>query len=189
MVQFKSLADFPGYRVGDDGSVWSCWRLRRRLGRRAGFESYMDTRNWRRMRLVPDKDGYLMVKMQRGAKQHTRKVARLVLELFVGSCPEGMQSCHNDGVKTNNAVSNLRWDTREGNERDKLSHGTRLSGEKMPTAKLTRDQVVEIHRRRAAGETLFSLATKYGVAFQHIGQIVTGKRWREVYEEVAKVRN
>jgi hypothetical protein len=35
-----------------------------------------------------------------------------------------MDGCHNDGDPFNNAVTNLRWDTRSGNLRDKIAHGT-----------------------------------------------------------------
>lgn len=35
-----------------------------------------------------------------------------------------MDGCHNDGDPLNNAVENLRWDSRAGNFRDKIAHGT-----------------------------------------------------------------
>jgi hypothetical protein len=52
------------------------------------------------------------------------RVHRLVLEAFVGPCPEGMVGCHNDGDPLNNRLDNLRWDTPSNNERDKWVHGT-----------------------------------------------------------------
>lgn len=58
--------------------------------------------------------GYLCVKF-RGKKY---KVHRLVLEAFVGPCPEGMECDHIDRDKLNNHVSNLRWTDRTGNNRN-----------------------------------------------------------------------
>ena len=36
----------------------------------------------------------------------TRSVGRLVLEVFVGPCPPGMEACHNDGDPHNNWLDN-----------------------------------------------------------------------------------
>lgn len=34
-----------------------------------------------------------------------------------------MEVCHNDGNPANNVVTNLRWDTKKANARDRLMHG------------------------------------------------------------------
>lgn len=52
-----------------------------------------------------------------------RYAHRLVLETFVGPCPEGMQCRHLDGVGTNNDVANLRWGTASENRRDDWGPG------------------------------------------------------------------
>src|SRR3990170_1323459 len=39
----------------------------------------------------------------------TRLVHRMVLETFVGPCPDGMECAHEDGVRTNCNLSNLQW--------------------------------------------------------------------------------
>jgi len=56
-------------------------------------------------------------------------VHRLILQTFVGVCPDGMQSCHNNGKRSDNRLSNLRWDTFKNNHADMMKHGTRLMGE------------------------------------------------------------
>src|SRR5699024_6464865 len=50
-------------------------------------------------------------------------VHRLVLEAFVGPCPDGMEACHWDDDKTNNHVSNLRWATQSDNMHDRVRNG------------------------------------------------------------------
>lgn len=55
-------------------------------------------------------------------------IHRLVLETFVGPCPEGMEACHNNGNPADNRVENLRWDTHIANMADQRVHGTRVPG-------------------------------------------------------------
>jgi hypothetical protein len=68
--------------------------------------------------------------------QKRKLVHRVVLEFFIGKCPDGMEACHNDGNKLNNNLSNLRWDTHRNNCLDKISHGTSLSGSKNHKSKI-----------------------------------------------------
>jgi len=51
-------------------------------------------------------------------------VHRLVLEAWVGPCPDGHEGCHKNGNPADNAVSNLRWGTKSSNQYDKREHGT-----------------------------------------------------------------
>lgn len=53
----------------------------------------------------------------------TKKVHRLVLEAFVGPCPDGMECCHNNGIPGDNKLTNLRWGTRIENAADVRRHG------------------------------------------------------------------
>jgi hypothetical protein len=50
-------------------------------------------------------------------------VHRLVLLTFVGPPPDGFQGCHNNGIPTDNRLTNLRWDTQSENMRDVIRHG------------------------------------------------------------------
>jgi len=43
-----------------------------------------------------------------------------------------MQACHNNGQPGDPALSNLRWDTPEGNTRDQYLHGTRMRAIRHP---------------------------------------------------------
>lgn len=57
-------------------------------------------------------------------------IHRLVLEAFVGPCPDGMEALHSDGNKTNNNVDNLRWGTPSENNRDIVKHGRHRNARK-----------------------------------------------------------
>ena len=47
----------------------------------------------------------------------------LVLEAFIGLRPKNMECCHNDGNPQNNDLTNLRWDTKLSNAKDRIKHG------------------------------------------------------------------
>jgi hypothetical protein len=170
-VTYREIPGFPGYRIGDDGSVWS---NRGRNGR-AGS-------GWRRIRTDPDPGtgGYCRVALCAGGMKNLY-VHRLVLQVFVGPCPEGMEACHNDGNRANNRLANLRWDTHQSNVDDMRAHGTHRQGAKMHLAKLTDEIVLAIRAEYAAGGvTHRQLARKFGVAKTAIHNVLNRQTWRHV---------
>lgn len=105
-------------------------------------------------------------------------VHRLVLEAFVGPCHEGMEGCHCDGNPGNNAIDNLRWDTRKGNWDDRRKHGNAAS-----TRKLSDGQVREIRLLvSSTGLTNIEIAARYGVHHSTVSLIRRGKVWKSVPE-------
>lgn len=53
-------------------------------------------------------------------------------------------------------------------------------GEANATAKLTTEQVREIRRRRAQGETICALAAAFGVVHNHISRVASRKVWAHI---------
>lgn len=114
-VEYRAISGFPGYRVGNDGSVWTIKANGgndKRPGRRA--------QHWRRLIAHVTRTGYHRVHLiNDDGKSWVPCVHRLVLDAFVGPRPSGMQACHYpDFDKGNNRLENLRWDTHAENERD-----------------------------------------------------------------------
>ena len=79
--------------------------------------------------------GYLVVTLSNGKRQkRVRLVHHLVMEAFVGERPYKYDTCHGNNDKADNRLSNLRYDTREGNLKDsaslaeKCKRGHRISG-------------------------------------------------------------
>lgn len=68
--------------------------------------------------------GYMYVHLQRDGVSVNRRVHRLVLEAFIGPCPEGMEVCHNNATRNDNRLVNLRYGTSAENKADMLKHGT-----------------------------------------------------------------
>lgn len=114
-----------------------------------------------------------------GARK-TMPIHRLVLNAFVGPRPGGMVCCHNNGNPHDNRLKNLRWDTQTNNHLDKRRHGTAAWGERNPQAKLTRNQVVEIRERVAAGELQRVVGAEFGVTQPTVSEICSGKNWTHV---------
>jgi NUMOD4 motif-containing protein/HNH endonuclease/Homeodomain-like domain-containing protein len=117
--------------------------------------------------------GRPVVSLYRGAGRGSQvAVHHLVLEAFVGERPAGMQGCHNNGVRTDNRATNLRWDTPKSNQHDRKLHGTALVGFRHPMAKLTESDAVEIVRLAASGVRHPAIAARYGVYRKTIGNLL-----------------
>lgn len=114
----------------------------------------------------------------------TVSVHRLVLESFVGPCPPGMEACHfPDPTRTNNAISNLRWDTRSANYGDRVPHGTVTNGERNGRAKLTEENVREILLSSERGS---DLARKFNVSHAAVYEIRKGRNWAHLQPAVQR---
>lgn len=82
-----------------------------------------------------------------------------------------MEACHNNGDCTDDSLGNLRWDTPTANKADMLRHGTRLTGERHPKARLTDDDIGLVIEARRQGETLRAIAGVFGVTEARVSQI------------------
>ena len=121
--------------------------------------------------------GYECVNLTGGGKRKQEHVHTLVLCAFVGPRPEGHQCCHNDGNRTNNMLSNLRWDSIKNNHADKKKHGTHQIGSKNPTARLTEDQA---RYAKYTKKTVKETAKDLGVSFGCIDKIRYGQTWKHI---------
>jgi hypothetical protein len=88
-----------------------------------------------------------------------------------------MEACHANGTRTDNRVSNLRWDTRKGNMADASAQGRTNRGEQNPWCKLTEKDVRAI---RLSEQSNSQLAARYGMSREAIRDIRARKRWAHV---------
>jgi DNA-binding CsgD family transcriptional regulator len=111
--------------------------------------------------------GYLCVSLCRDGKSVCRTVHSLVLSAFHPRPSPYHECCHNNGVRTDNRLENLRWGTRAENSADRIAHGTvaRLAGTRAPTHKLSAEDVRMI---RSSDDTSRALAAKLGVSHHTI---------------------
>jgi hypothetical protein len=169
-VVYREVVGFPGYRVGDDGSVWS--------SRTPGNEHVVS--DWRR-KATGLRNGYPTVQLCRRGGASTRTVHRVVLEAFVGFRPPGYECRHLDGDRTNNRLENICWGTPQENEADKVRHGRRFGVANPTWAKLSPEKVVNIRRRFASGDaTARELGREFGVTHEAIYLLIRRKTWANV---------
>ncbi|MGA0604919.1 NUMOD4 motif-containing HNH endonuclease [Phenylobacterium sp. VNQ135] len=168
--EWRDAPGYPGYQVSSEGGVRSLDRYVTALRRGKPWVMF---RRGAALKLKRDRTGYLRAEMGKG---NYELVHRLVLAAFVGPCPAGCEGAHNDGRRDNNRLANLRWATKSENQRDRFVHGTMLTGERAPMAKLTAEQVAEM-RSLANTRTQTQLAAEFGVCQAHVSDILRRKAW------------
>ena len=125
--------------------------------------------------------GYLRVNLYKPGENRHFSIHRIVLEAFVGPCPDGYQACHYNGIKTDNRLVNLGWVTGKENQRHRICHGTALYGQNNPFAKITNGEAIEIYKRANGGkEKLVDIGRDYGIAGQTVSDIKFRRRWKRV---------
>jgi len=113
ITEWRPVAGYEGlYEVSDHGAVRRVPRSRAHATERRELKPWITT------------TGYLCVSLYRSGIARKYKVHRLVAIAFLPSADLSLDVCHNNGDRLNAAVSNLRWDTRSGNMRDTIKHGT-----------------------------------------------------------------
>lgn len=114
-------------------------------------------------------------------KRYNALAHRLVYHHFYGEIPDGMTINHINGNKKDNRPINLELATHS----EQLIHATHTLkkgraanqwGTKNHAAKLTQLDVLNIRKRRAAGESLKSIAQDFPVSYQTISKIALGQR-------------
>jgi hypothetical protein len=175
IVEYREIPDYPGYRAGSDGTIWTLWKSVN-MGHRKGCKMEMGDK-WTIKKTHILKNGYFIVNIHNHKGRHTRLVHQLILETFVGPKPKSLICRHLDGTKTNNNRTNLTWGTDKENSQDTIAHGRANRGEKNPLAKISKDDVLEIRRRRRLGESTIALAKFYGLNQCHVNAICVGASW------------
>lgn len=166
-VIYRPIPSRPNYFAGSDGSIWSVFKGKARKRTLSTFMSGGKPR--------------FQVSFRIDGKPRVNYVHRLVLEAFVGPCPEGMECCHNDGNATNNQIENLRWDTHQSNMLDRTSHGTaNYAGENNGNSKINNRTVIEIMRRLNHGSSRREIADSMGIHRGRIDAIVRGRNWGHI---------
>lgn len=121
--------------------------------------------------------GYLSVNLTKKNYRKQYLLHRIVLEAFVGKCPEGMEGCHNNGNRLDSRLENLRWDTRSNNALDKRNHLTWQAGQNNGNAKLTNEQAKEIKQSKLSANKLTKI---YNVSQTTILRIKRGESYINV---------
>lgn len=173
MIRWKTVPSAKRYEVSENGEVRT-W-AKKGPGRRL-----MDAP--KEMSVQIRKDGYVRASIRRDDGTVGAYVHRLVLESFVGPCPEGRECRHLNGIRDDNRLCNLAWGTPSENSADRERHGSLNPpvGERCGSAKLREFDVIEIRRLYGGGMSQRAIARKFGVMQSAISKIVLRQRWKHI---------
>lgn len=172
---WKEIDGFDGYEVSDAGNV-RCW----------------NSQNGRGLKLTTPRSlkpsrfsgrPYFRVTLFRGGERTVRRLHHLVLEAFVGPCPEGMEACHGPLGGLNNTLRNLRWDTKLANMQDQITSGTRIRGSTCPLSKIDEEKAREIKAALSKDSgygSIKRIAALTGVSYRTVTEIKYENSWRHV---------
>lgn len=159
MDEIRMCPSFPHYGVTEDGRVF-------RMVRTFPHDKIPPYE----MKQREDKDGYLIV-------GHSMKVHRLVADAFIPNSEGKPQVAHNNGVRSDNRVDNLRWATCGENHADKRAHKTLLHGDTSPARKLSSGQVIFFRNMASAGVSHTDLAKLAPVCRSVLSRAISGRTW------------
>ena len=156
--EWRPIPGYDGYEVSDQGNVRSYYKL---AGSPRGY--ILTDKPQRILRGALKAKGYRFVILRADGKSHNKMIHQLMLLAFVGPCPDGMEACHNDSNPKNNRLDNLRYDTHEGNLRDRCP--------------LSPELLTCLRYQVANGENVNNLIKAYGVDRSFIIDVCSGRTY------------
>ena len=160
MEEWRTIRNYPNYLVSDGGRIYSL------------------KRGGQMRKPVKDPKGYFRICLNR----NTCIIHRLVLEAFIGKCPDGMECNHKDGVKSNNRLENLEWVTPSENMQHAFKNNLASNiGEKNGRAKLDKIDVISIGTLKEKHKySLKRIAELFEVSLPCIWSVVHRKNWNHI---------
>lgn len=131
------------------------------------------------MNICLNTKGYPHVTLYKDGTRHNFRTHRLVAETFIPNLDNLPEVNHKDGVKTNNAETNLEWVTGGQNMRHSFDVLGRqgLKGGRNGANKLTELQVLDIWRRKDTASRK-ALAREYGITATGVYNIHMQINWK-----------
>jgi transposase len=163
------IKEYPDYSITRDGKIYRMTFRNR--------NSYKETEPRLLKNKLDKAHGYVLVQLCKNGEIHTEFLHKLLLETFIGKCPEGKESSHINGIRSDNRIENLCWETRKENHARKHQHGTAQFGEKNPFVKLSEADVKEIWEMLSNGKKQRDIANKFNVHESTISAIKHRKSW------------
>jgi len=179
-TKYADVPGFPGYRVGDDGTVWTNRKRVYRKGFGRGVV-YAHSQEWIQMAINKLSAGYVDVQLHKDGESFHRLVHRLVLLSFVGSPPKGYETFHINNVRSDNRLCNLKWASKTENQRHRKTFRTDSSGERHARSVVTNATAALIRKRFLEVGNRAKVAREFGISRFVASRIVAGKTYRIVY--------
>ncbi len=157
--KWKEHKEFPNYLFSNTGKIHSL---------------YVN----RVMKLHPDGSGYLHTGLvDKKGERKTKKVHRLVAELFIKNAKKKPCVNHINGNKENNRVENLEWCTYSENNNHAYNLRLNHSGQDHTNSKLKNKDIQEIKAERKKGTKFKEIAKRFKVSTTTIYKVVNNTRY------------
>lgn len=169
---WKAVPGYEGrYEVSDLGNVRS---LNHMCPHRAGSRKVPG----KVLSPGPQASGHLSVSIGKG---NSKLVHALVLAAFVGPRPGNMDVLHLNHVPTDNRLCNLKYGTRSENLKMDYAAGTRHAPSPSGSSHgLTKLNSYAVRVIRSSSLSLAELGRIFGVCYQTIGAVRSGKTWGHI---------
>lgn len=149
------------------GTIWKQWPTDPRFT--VGSDGTVIGLSGKAIKPRFNQSGYARIAInQSPGKNKDFYIHRMVLEAFIGPCPEGHEADHRNGIRSDNRISNLRWLSRAQN----LARRKNRFGESHPRARLSSE---DVRRIRLASGSQSQIAAQFGVSREHVRDIRLGK--------------
>ena len=154
-MKWEPIAGFSNYEISEDGNVRN-----------------IHTGHILKHNIKKGNAPYHRVHLSEKGRATYKLVHRLVLETFVGPCPEGMQTLHHDDDPNNNCLSNLSWGTPIDNHKT-----IDRKGENNGKCRLTPDDVRAI---RQSDEPYRVIAARFNITTGYVSTIKINRTWKHL---------
>ena len=164
-ISFMTQTQYEDYFVNESGDVFSTKKgsIKKLKGNNAA-------------------KGYLQVCIWNNNKAKFVYVHRLVAQTFIPNPYNKPEVNHKNGIKTDNRLENLEWNTSKENIDHGISSGLiNNCGINHGRAKLTNEQILqirELYTQKKYNQT--KLAKMFDVSNQLISNIINNKRWKHI---------
>lgn len=128
------------------------------------------------------KNGYLTVMLCKNAIKKRFHVHRLVAQTFIENPENKPQVNHKNGIKNDNTVDNLEWNTSDENRKHAVANNLMKKGENHSKCKLTEKNILAIRRLYRINPNFHKtkIAKKLGVRDTTIHKIINNQRWMHI---------
>ena len=164
----KDVKDYEGlYFLNENGSIFS-YPKKTRKGIREIFPNIINS-------------NYMMIDLCKNGKVKKHLFHRLMAQTFLENKENKEQVNHINGIKTDNRLENLEWNTRSENQKHSIKIGLRTAkGIKNSQSKLTEKQVLDIFKDT---RTYKEIIKDYKISIPTISNIKTGHSWTHITKE------
>ena len=168
-IYMDTFVPIPNWEVYGINGLGQIARIGgKRKGARIGKLLKIQTHNTR---------GYSIVRLYDQQRQKSFDVHKLMADTFLGGVPKNYQICHNNSVKTDCRLENLRVDTISSNQMDRVKHGTSNRGTRNNRNKYQNETILMVKSLLQSGAKISQTAQFMTMPYKTVYHIKNKTRW------------